>query len=123
MPWRGPRSPHDQTLSTKGWARVKQYWIRLHLPTCQASRCLLPGIPVDYTPPYTKRTSFNAGHIVPRWKAKALGWSVERMNSIANRRPEHRLCNMTDGARTGQKRQRAKIERVAVPYYDESRRW
>ena len=103
-------NPHTEPPS------VKAYWIRLHLPTCQASVCLLPGVPIDYAPPYTKRTSFNAGHIVPRWKARLLGWSVEQMNSIANSRPEHRLCNMTDGARTGQKRQRAKIEtkRLAV---------
>ena len=114
MAWRGPRTAHDQTLSTKGWAKVKAHWIRLQLRQCQATRCLLPGVPIDYAPPYTKRTSFSCGHIVPRWKAKALGWSVEQINGIANTRPEHAYCGKVDGARMGQQRQRAKIK-VTLP--------
>lgn len=120
MTWRGPRTPTDPTLSSKAWAKVKAHWIRLRIP-CQAKPCLMPGIPIDYMPPFTRPTSFNCGHIVPRWKAKLLGWTIDQINALANSRPEHRRCNVSDGARHGQRRQRAKAKvRVQL---DDSRRW
>jgi hypothetical protein len=85
--------------------------------------CLLPGVPIDYEPPYTKRASFNCGHIMPRWRAKALGWSLDQINSVANSRPEHRLCNLKDGARIGQTLQRAKTRRPATVSVNTADRW
>jgi hypothetical protein len=127
MVWQGPRTAHDQSLSSKGWARVKAYWIRQRIPSCQATVCLLPGVLVDYEPPYTKPTSFNCGHVVPRWRAKALGWTIDQINSIGNSRPEHRLCNLRDGARIGQRRQSAKLKRptrvVSLDYSGTADRW
>ncbi len=121
MPWRGPRTANDPMLSSKMWAKVKKHWKDRRLPRCQAAKCLLPGIPIDYTPPFTKPTSFNAGHVVPRWKAKALGWTVEQIYSVANTRPEHRKCNVTEGAVMGRLLQGSKHRQFTPPA--ECSRW
>jgi hypothetical protein len=107
--------------SSRAWLKVKEHWISLRLG-CQSPRCLHPGVPIDYTKPRTKRTSFNCGHIVPVWWAEQHGWTTEQIWSLANSRPEHRACNVSDGARMGQRRQQAKLTQVTV-LLAESRRW
>ena len=105
----GTRGPADPLLSSNGWAKVKAHWRTLRLP-CQAPRCHLPGVPIDYDGPYLvtirgKRTinrrAFHCGHIVSRRKARLLRWSAERTNAVGNTRPEHAACSVKAGAREG----------------------
>jgi hypothetical protein len=121
MTWRGPRTPSNPLYSSRGWAKVKNHWITLRHPICQAPRCLYPGIPISYEKPLTRRLSFNCGHIVSVRNGLLRGWTQEQIWSLANSRPEHRACNIADGARQGQKAQAAKM--AARVNLQTSRRW
>jgi hypothetical protein len=121
MAWRGPRTANDPRLTNHAWRKVKQYWIDQHILRCQATVCYLPGIPIDYTKPFTSRASFNCGHIVSRAKAKRMGWTDEQAMALENTRPEHRLCNLKAGAREGQRAQQRRMARAQV--VNTSRRW
>src|SRR6059058_501283 len=101
--WQGPRGARNPLYSSRAWAEVKQHWITLAIPCCRAANCLMPGIPIDYTKPRTKPNSLNVGHITPVWAAYAMGWTAQQTWSIANSRPEHRRCNLVEGARMGQR--------------------
>lgn len=75
----------------------------------------MPHVPIDYTTPHTKRTSFSCGHVTPVWLAERLGWTPDRIWSVDNSRPEHRHCNVVDGARMGNRVQRAGLPKVVEP--------
>ena len=92
--------------STRAWRKIREHWIDQQLPRCQATTCLHPGIPIDYTRPHTGPLSFSCGHIVAVHIAERLGWPAEKIWSIENTRPEHNHCNTSDGARLGNQQQR-----------------
>lgn len=121
MTWRGPRTTRDPLLVNRAWLKVKQHWRTLRIPVCQADRCYLPGQPIGYDLPHTHPRALNVGHIVPRWKAKLLGWTDEQINALSNSRPEHRTCNLKAGARDGQRRQR--VRQAARQQLNTSGRW
>lgn len=131
---RGSRA--DRLLNTTGWRRVRAHWIAQALP-CQAPRCHLPGVPIAYSGPYftvvnghrtINGAAFHCGHIVSRREAKRMGWTEDRINALANTRPEHALCSTRAGAREGNRAQRQAGRYPthlppAKPRLDTSRDW
>lgn len=104
------RGPADPALGTTTWAAIKTYWRRARQP---CARC---GRPIDYDRPYWltiagRRTinpwALHVGHIVSRRRGRALGWTEDQVNALANTRPEHARCSVRSGAREGNAAQRA----------------
>lgn len=89
MPRRTP-STGDPALKTPARRALREQIRRLGLP-CQASRCLLPGVPVDYRTGARGPAAYVLGEIHPRW----LGGDPA---DPANVRPEHWRCNAAAGA-------------------------
>ena len=108
MTWRGPRTATNPNYTNARWAKIKKHWVDLALPRCQSPHCLMPGVPIDYTKPRTRPASLNVGHVMPVWMATQMGWTDQQIWCIENTRPEHRRCNIVDGARQGNRIQRAK---------------
>lgn len=89
----------DPHLKTPAWRAIRAHWIRLALG-CHSPTCLYPGVPIVYAVDYQGPLALDVGHRVPRALARRRGWSVERIYSLDNTRPEHRTCNRTAGAAT-----------------------
>jgi hypothetical protein len=123
MAWRGPNSDRDPLLVTPQHRANRRHWQRLRLP---CARC---GKPIAYDQPtffvvngkrIMNPLALHVGHIVPRWRAKQLGWTPAQTNALSNSQPEHARCSVRAGARDGNRVQRPLKRRVVV---DSSRRW
>jgi hypothetical protein len=109
------RSSKDPLLSSPLYRRNRALLKKRRLP------CAVCGRAIDYSQP----SAFVAGHIMPRWKAKQLGWLPEQINSLQNLRPECRRCSFRTGSREGNQVQRAMRQRPrrAGVLRDDSGRW
>lgn len=89
----------DPRLKTREWKRIVAAWQRLQPVVCEATPCLLPHLPITYTPMRT-RTSLDVGHRDPRILDARTTWTID------DTRPEHARCNRSNGqqARTTNKR-------------------
>jgi hypothetical protein len=90
----------DPRLKTRSWQAIVAHFQRQQPTHCEATPCLLPGIPITYTPTRT-RTSLDVGHKIPRAIDTRLTWT------IADCRPEHAACSRSHGARV-----KAQIKRI-----------
>lgn len=94
MPQRGVGDPW---LKHPTWAKAVAYWrAEQKRRRLLCARCHTPIDPRPGT-----RWSLDVGHVVDRARARALGWTVEQANTLANTQPEHRTCNRSHGARQG----------------------
>ena len=94
MPSRGTGDPW---LKHPTWAHAVRHWrAQQKRRRLACARC---GTPIDTRPgtPW----SLDVGHVVDRRTARAMGWTVEQANALANTQPEHRRCNRQAGARLG----------------------
>jgi 5-methylcytosine-specific restriction endonuclease McrA len=90
VPARRYPSSGDPRLKTKSYKAIVKYWQRLKPEQCEATRCLLQGIPISYTKPRTQ-ASLDVGHIIDRDTDPRQTWTV------ADTRPEHQRCNRAAG--------------------------
>ena len=88
----------DDLLRGRDWETVKRYW---RTGPGKATPCARCGKPIDRTLKAPSPWAMDAGHIVDRAKAKALGWSRAQINAITNTQPEHARCGRSAGARAG----------------------
>src|SRR5215217_4274400 len=112
MAW---RSSKDPLLSMPRYRRNREVLKRQKLP------CAVCGRPIACE----VAGEFVAGHIVARHVAKRLGWTEDRINSLANLRPECRRCSFRTGSREGNRVKRAmrqRPRRSGLPL-DDSARW
>lgn len=63
------------------------------------------------------------GHIVSRYEAKRMGWTVKQMNALTNLRAECQRCSNRSGARLGQQVQAIRGAQPTIAVLDETRRW
>lgn len=90
--------PGDPLLKGRDWQTIKRYWRTGPGRNTPCARC---GHPIDRTLQHPHRWSLHVGHIVPRWKARQLGWTKAQTNHLSNTQPEHRDCSIRDGAAAG----------------------
>jgi hypothetical protein len=96
-----------EALSTAAWRKIVAYWQAQRRPTCEATRCLLPGVAIRYT---GKRgpDSLDVGHKVLRAVDDRTVWQVE------DTRPEHARCNRAEGARVTNLKRSTRVVRPAT---------
>lgn len=82
----------DPRLKTRAWQAIVTHFAKKQYTQCQATPCLLPGLPITYTPQRT-RTSLDVGHKIPRALDTRLTWT------IADCRPEHAACSRSHGTK------------------------
>lgn len=87
----------DKRRNTYQWKRIQRYWAALKPNDCQATTCLLPGIPIRYTQPRGP-DSLDVGHIHSVINDPRQAWT------IADTRPEHARCNRSAGVNLGRAR-------------------
>lgn len=98
------RPSGDPRLKTPAWRAIVAHWTRLQPTDCQATRCLLPNIPIQYG---GRRgpAHLDVGHIAYRVADQRQTWRLE------DTRPEHARCNRTAGVHLGHARRQARRHR------------
>jgi 5-methylcytosine-specific restriction endonuclease McrA len=95
MPARRLTRAGDPALKGRAWEAIKAYWRdQLTRDTgrpCEATRCLLPNVPIRITGPRGP-DSLDVGHIVLRDLDDRTTWTPD------DTRPEHQRCNRSAGA-------------------------
>jgi hypothetical protein len=112
VPPRG-RPTGDPRLKTYDWDRIKRYWQRQARPDCEATHCLLPGVPIRYTGPRGP-DSLDVGHRNLRADDTRTTWTID------DTRPEHARCNRKAGSTAGHARRAAM---TAAPRPATAARW
>jgi hypothetical protein len=93
--------------------------------------CAVCGGPIDYTGPryfvvngkrIQNPRALVVGHIVSRYAAKRLGWTVVQINALSNSQPECQRCSNKSGARLGQQVQRQRANAKAKVMFGASDR-
>ena len=129
MVWEGPRTPRDPLLNTSARRWLRSYWLGRRVAWCQCG--CDPPEPIDYDTTFVvvngrrrlNPASLVVGHIVSRFEARQLGWTVQQINALGNTRPERADHSLRSGAQLGERVRQGRTPVRVWPPIDTASRW
>lgn len=118
--WRGPRRRYrDPIYHSPSYRRARAYYKSI------AAACAICHYPINYA---ADALLASAGyhldhHPMGVREGRILGWTDEMLNSLANTRPTHRLCNIRQGASKGARIKAANQKRRPKRQPGATRKW